>query len=391
MLLGNEISRKHGEIQIDGPLITLVDLDSRNGTFVNGQRITRAVLRSHDIVRCGEWIGVVDSVIDTLGFREISPDWFGGSRLSEAIEPATRIQSELAIIIQGETGTGKEGAAQAIHRWSNRRGSFVAVNCAALPEQLAESALFGHKKGAFSGAEKASLGLFRAAEGGTLFLDEILELPRSIQAKLLRAIEQREVLPLGETQPVPVDVRIVTATQESLSTAVKDDRFRADLLARLDGLTVVLPPLRERREDIIPLFLQFIRQQASSPVPSLDAKLAESLCIYDWPLNVRELAILTRRLLDLHGQATTLKRSHLPDRMQSISQSPSKVMGEETVTRPKQSTKDDEQFEALVAALRDHEGNVAKAAAALGLNRHRAYRLLTARPEFSRVKLGAKE
>jgi transcriptional regulator with PAS, ATPase and Fis domain len=260
-----------------------------------------------------------------------------------------------------------------------------------LPEQLAESELFGHRRGAFSGAEKSNTGLFRAADGGTLFLDEILELPRSIQAKLLRAIERQEVLPLGETQTVPVDVRIVTATQESLSAAVKDERFRADLLARLDGLTVVLPPLRERREDIVPLFLQFLSRQVSGSAVSLDSKLVESLCIYDWPLNVRELAILTRRLLDLHGQKPTLKRSHLPDRMQTPSQGALEATSEEPVKRSKQSTKDDAQFEALIAALREHEGNVAKAAAALGLNRHRAYRLLTARPDFSREKLGEKE
>ncbi len=170
-----------------------------------------------------------------------------------------------------------------------------------LPVHLAESELFGHKKGAFTGADKASPGLFRAAHQGTLFLDEIQELPASIQPKLLRVLEQREVLPLGEVMPVPIDVRTVVATQSSLAKASLEGRFRADLHARLDGLTVTLPPLRARREDIVPLFLQQLNQNSPGPATAIEPKFAEALCIYDWPLNVRELVQLVRRLVSVNA------------------------------------------------------------------------------------------
>src|SRR5262249_27762503 len=154
-----------------------------------------------------------------------------------------------------------------------RRGAFVAVNCAALPGHLVEAELFGYRKGAFTGAERASPGLFRAAQGGTLFLDEVLELPAEVQPKLLRALQQREGQGLGEPAPVAVDVTVVAAAQEPLAEAVRAKRFRADLQARLDGLTVVLPPLRERRDDVAPLFREFLREHAGGRAPELDPKL----------------------------------------------------------------------------------------------------------------------
>ena len=179
------------------------------------------------------------------GFTEIAPGWYGGATLAAAAAPGRRTGADLPIIVQGETGTGKEGMARALHDWSGRRGPMVAVNCAALPAELAEAELFGYRKGAFTGADVHSPGLFRAAEGGSIFLDEILELPLPLQAKLLRVLEERRVRALGETRDVPIDVKIVVATQEPLADAVAERRFRADLQARLDGLTLVLPPLRD--------------------------------------------------------------------------------------------------------------------------------------------------
>lgn len=383
-LAGTEISRRHAELRIDGPLLVIRDLKSRNGVQVNGRKRVEAPLALGDVVRCGEWVGIVVADDDAGGLKEIAPGWFGGATLTAATEPARRLAADLPIIVEGETGTGKEGMARAIHGWSKRRGSFIAVNCAALPAHMAEAELFGYRKGAFTGAERASPGFFRAADGGTIFLDEILELPLEIQPKLLRVLEQREVQPLGETRPVAVDVRVVAATQESLTAAVADRRFRADLHARLDGLTVVLPPLRERRQDIVPLFSEFLRQHGGGPPPTLEAKLVEAIAVYNWPLNVRELLLLARRLLSVNGHEKVLKKLHLPDRMiprgpdtENPNRAPIK-----SGRRRWRKTDNTGEFEAFVEALGSHN-SVAKAAEVIGISRARAYRLLAAHPEFS--------
>jgi arginine utilization regulatory protein len=187
---------------------------------------------------------------------------------------------------------------------------------------------------------------------------------------------------LGDTRQTPVDVRMIAATQEPLGPAVADRSFRPDLQARLDGLTVVLPPLRARREDITPLFLEFLRQHCGGQPPALEPKLVETLCLYDWPLNVRELVLLARRLLGVQGHEPVLRKSFLPERMlrrAPDSQPPAASAGQQA----RRSTDDDSEFEALIEALRRHGGSVAKAAAAMGINRARAYRLLSAHPDLS--------
>jgi len=262
----------------------------------------------------------------------------------------------------------------------------VPVNCSALPEHLVESELFGHCRGAFTGADKGSLGFFRAAHGGTLFLDEVQELAPSIQAKLLRAVERREVTPVGDARAISVDVRILCASQAPLQSLVSTGRFRADLQARLDGLTVVLPPLRNRREDIAPLFMEFLRQQSLVPCPAIAPGLIESLCTYDWPLNVRELLFLTRRLTALHGSESVMVREHLPARiLESGRKLPARIEGPEQSKsiRPWHPVNDETEFAALVQALKQHRGNVSRAAASIDISRARAYRLLSAHPEFA--------
>jgi transcriptional regulator with PAS, ATPase and Fis domain len=271
------------------------------------------------------------------------------------------------VILQGETGTGKERVAEAIHGWSGRAGRFVAVNCAALPEALAEAELFGYRRGAFTGADRANPGLFRAADRGTLLLDEVSDLPLALQAKLLRVLEQREVQPLGETRPIPVDVRVIVAGQQPLIEAVRAGRFRPDLLARLEGLTVGLPPLRARREDVIPLFTQLLAPATDGQIPALGSDFAERLCVYDWPFNVRELVLLAKRLIVVRGPGATLTEEDLPDRMR---ESPAaKPLRETASTEPVQ-------LPALIAALRTAGGNVSRAAALMGISRQRAYRLM---------------
>jgi sigma-54 dependent transcriptional regulator, acetoin dehydrogenase operon transcriptional activator AcoR len=392
VLSGGEASRRHAEFRIDGPIAAVRDLDSRNGVFVNGERVADAPLAPGDVIRCGEWIGVLVATTEPAGaasFAAIGQGWYGGATLRAAVEPARRLAIDLPIVIQGETGTGKEGTARAIHAWSGRSGPFIAVNCAALPAELAEAELFGYRKGAFTGAAQTSPGLFRAAEGGSIFLDEILDLPPGLQPKLLRVLEDRHVRALGETRDAPVDVRVIAATQESLTTAVANRRFRADLHARLDGLTVVLPPLRARREDIALLFMEFIRQYAGGRPPAIEAKLIEALCLYDWPLNVRELLLLARRLLGLHGHEPTLKRAHLPHRMlerraESAGADASDGAPPLAGGKPARRTTDDRsEFDALIEALRREQGSVARAAALIGVSRARAYRLISAHPDFS--------
>lgn len=378
VLVGDEASRRHAEIWRDGPLVVITDLESRNGVTVNGAREKESPLVAGDVIRCGEWVGVAVSEPVPAELSEIAPSWFGGAVLQGAVAPARRLKLEVPVVIQGETGTGKEGMARGLHAWSGRAGPFLAINCAALPAQLVESELFGYHRGAFTGAEAASLGLFRAAEGGTLLLDELTDLPLETQAKLLRVLEQREVVPLGSSKPVPIDVRILAATQEPLEDAVKDGRFRADLLARLDGLRVKLPPLRARREDIVPLFTRILREVAGESCPALDPKFVERLTVYDWPLNVRELRSLATQLVAVYGDERVFKRAHLPERIlgRAVQVSERPVASREK--RAWRRTDDEQEMEALVAALRENGGTVSRAAKAMGIPRGRVYRLLEA-------------
>jgi transcriptional regulator with PAS, ATPase and Fis domain len=357
---------------------SIADLGSRNGVQVNGRRVAEAQLQPHDVVRIGGWVGIVTTAPGD--FEEIAPGLWGSAAIASALAPLRQVAAnDLPIVLEGETGTGKEVFASALHRWSGRGGPLVAVNCAALPEALAEGELFGYRRGAFTGAERASPGFFRAAEGGTLLLDEISDLPLGLQAKLLRVLEQREVQPLGEPRTVPIDVRVVVAGQQSLAAAVRAGRFRADLLARLDGLTVKLPPLRERREDVLPLFSQLLTKAGSGPAPAFESDFAERLCIHDWPFNVREVVLLSRRILALHGSGTTLRAHHLPDRLGQQIEARTNVSSEagsaEAVSGVT-SAEEPVQLPALLAALRAAGGNVARAAAILGISRGRAYRLM---------------
>ncbi len=195
------------------------------------------------------------------------------------------------VLLNGESGTGKEVVAKAIHRCSARaRSEMVAVNCAALPEQLLESEMFGHMKGAFTGAYSDKKGLFEAADGGTLFLDEISSMPLMLQGKLLRALQEGDIRRIGDTRDRHVDVRVIAASNSDLEQAVVDGRFRSDLYYRLAVITVDLPPLRKRMEDVLPLARHFVEVECSSGrPPSISAAAAKLLVNYDWPGNVREL------------------------------------------------------------------------------------------------------
>jgi propionate catabolism operon transcriptional regulator len=247
-------------------------------------------------------------------------DLRGQSGAMEALRQSVVLyaRSPATVLIQGETGTGKELVAQAIHREGphrlGRERPFVAVNCGALAESLLESELFGHEEGAFTGARRGGhAGLFEAANGGTLFLDEIGEMPLALQTRLLRVLEEREVMRVGGTRPVPVDVRVISATHCELDARVREGRFRADLFYRLAVLRLTLPPLRERTEDVAPL-AEWSLKQAMAPLgapphPNLHAELASCVPLltrYGWPGNVRELRNLMERLA-LHLAAEPLR------------------------------------------------------------------------------------
>jgi len=209
--------------------------------------------------------------------------------------------TDASVLIRGETGTGKEVVARLVHGASQRRGGpFVAVNVSAIPEALAESELFGHVRGAFTGADKARTGRFVAAHGGTLFLDEIGEMPRGVQVKLLRALQEREVTPVGASEAIPVDVRVVAATHRDLEGMIEEGTFREDLFYRLDVVPIEIPPLRERRGDIPALAEHFraeVNARESRNVPGFALDVLQRLGVYDWPGNVRELENLVERLV----------------------------------------------------------------------------------------------
>jgi transcriptional regulator with PAS, ATPase and Fis domain len=209
--------------------------------------------------------------------------------------------TDASVLIRGETGTGKEVVARLIHGASHRRsGPFVAVNVSTIPEPLAESELFGHVRGAFTGADKSRTGRFVAAHGGTLFLDEIGEMPRGVQVKLLRALQEREVTPVGASEAIPVDVRVVAATHRDLEGMIEEGAFREDLFYRLDVVPIEIPPLRERRQDIPALAEHFradVNAREGRAVPGFALDVVQRLGAYDWPGNVRELENLVERLV----------------------------------------------------------------------------------------------
>jgi transcriptional regulator with PAS, ATPase and Fis domain len=348
------------------------DLGSTNGTWVDGKRVEHAPVAAGSVLRVGDWVGVfVRELEGAPGFGELAPDLFGGSAMAELLAPLVRAgTSNLPVLLIGATGTGKERLARAAHHFSGRTGEFVAVNCAALPEQLAEAELFGYRRGAFTGAERANSGHFRAAHRGTLFLDEMPELSLALQAKLLRVLEDGQVMGLGESSTTKVDVRIVSASQRPLREQVAQGRLRQDLAARLNGLELCIPALADRRADIASLFEQFLQRTSGGRTPKVEGRLIEALCLHGWPENVRELELVARRLLAVHGHEQTLRHQHLPPEIAALNEdkrshrsAPPRSRREHDLARVQQ-------------ALAQRGGNVRAVAAELGLSRQRIYRLL---------------
>jgi transcriptional regulator with GAF, ATPase, and Fis domain len=282
----------------------------------------------------------------------------------------------LPVLLSGETGTGKEVLAQEVHLLSKRAGPFVPVNCGALPESLMEAQLFGHTRGAFTGAAKDEIGFVRSADGGTLFLDEIADLHQSSQAALLRVLQSGEVTPVGSAKPLHADVRIVAATHKDLDALMRQGAFRRDLYSRLAGYVHALPSLEDRQEDLGMLVAALLMRHARGANVELRVETARALFAYAFPLNVRELEQCLSAAIVLAAGAP-LSPTHLPDKIRAArtSRPPSAESitdrGSETL-----SPEDSAIREALAQALVESGGNVSEAARRLGKARQQAQRWL---------------
>ena len=291
-------------------------------------------------------------------------------RLAEQVAP-----TESTVLIQGESGTGKEVIARYIHELSARsEGPFLSLNCGALPESLLESELFGHVKGSFTGAVRDKQGLFAAARGGTFFLDEIGEMSPAIQVKLLRVLQEREAIPVGGTEAVPLDVRVVAATNRDLEEEIKRGRFRTDLFYRLNVIAIHLPPLRDRRDDIpifVDAFLKRIAKEHGEEPKSLAPDALEVIMAYDWPGNVRELENALERAVVL-VKANLIPLSAIPTKVTERKAEP--LVTEEVRTNP---TLDVIEQAYITWVLNAEGGNKTRAAEVLGIDPSTLYRKLS--------------
>jgi DNA-binding NtrC family response regulator len=299
------------------------------------------------------------------------------AKMAAVLEIVERVADTPAtILIMGESGTGKDLLARALHFSSQRReGPFIPINCVAIPENLIESELFGYAKGAFTDARQAKTGLFIAARGGTLFLDEIGEMPLPLQSKMLRAIEDKKIRPLGATEEIPVDVRIVAATNANLEKALDEGRFRSDLYYRLSTVTLMVPPLRDRPADIPLLIRHFLLRasaEAGRPVPEIEAQAMERLLRYRWPGNARELQNAIQRGVIL-ARDNILTVRELPPKVAGLDLSPARMLGEAVDKRISLDQLERDYIRAVVDAV---EGNKTEAANILQIDRKTLYRKL---------------
>lgn len=305
VLNDSSVSRFHARLEVDPRGYRLIDLQSKNGTWIGSTRIAEAWLEPGQIVRCGTAELTFSLLEDEVEVPVSTRSRFGrlrgkSERMREVFAMLERVApSDITVLVEGESGTGKELVAEAIHEASARRkGPLVVFDCSAVSPELIESELFGHVKGAYTGASSARAGAFETAQGGTLFLDELGELSLELQPKLLRALEQRQIRRVGGNDVTPIDVRIIAATNRRLRSLVEEGNFREDLYYRLNVISIELPPLRERPEDIPLLVEHFIRdieRQQGIGELNVSFQTMEKLKAYHWPGNVRELRNFVER------------------------------------------------------------------------------------------------
>ena len=378
------MSTRHARLVRDGDGYALVDEGSTNGSFVNGARTGRCRLGAGDIVETGHsfWRFVVFVPAEGASLGEASAG-IGPTRticpsFVEQIRFVERIaRGKLSVLILGETGTGKEVVARHVHAKSGRKGELRAINCAAIPASLLETELFGHRRGAFTGATEDRSGLVEAAERGTLLLDEVGDLPAEAQAKLLRVLQDGEIVRVGDTRPRKVDVRVVAATNRDLPQLVRAGRFREDLYARLAGFTLTLPPLRERREDIGLLVAHLLRRFGGDEAAKvrLHVEVMRRLLAHTWPFNVRELERTMEALLLLADGGRAIDARHL-----ALALAAPRALDPAPSTPPPAGKPVRESDEALRARLEsliaEHGGNISAIARGMGRSRVQIHRWL---------------
>lgn len=346
-------------------------MNSSNGTFVAGRRVTVCAAQPGSVLRVGDTFVWVLTMIEPWEPPNAKALLIGGTSLA----PIRRLiglvgPTSLRVLVLGESGTGKELVARALHAASRRTGPFVPVNCSALPAALVESELFGHARGAFTGADRARHGLFVAAQGGTLFLDEVGELDPLAQAKLLRVIEDGEVRPIGSDRALRIDARIIAATNRDIGQAVEQEKFRGDLRARLGEVEMTIPPLRSRTEDL-PALCRHLLHRSGGADTVIKPDALEALAIHDWPLNVRELDNVLRTATLESSALITLE--NLPERIHSRWFS----RRAEVSTRITPPDRDGDELRKRVEhELGQSNGNIRHAALAVGVARGHLYRLL---------------
>jgi DNA-binding NtrC family response regulator len=301
-------------------------------------------------------------------------------KLAEHVSP-----TESTVLIQGESGTGKEVIARYIHNLSNRAdGPFLSINCGALPENLLESELFGHVKGSFTGAVRDKQGLFAAARGGSFFLDEVGEMPPSLQVKLLRVLQEREAIPVGATEAIPVDVRIIAATNRDLEEEIRRGNFRSDLFYRLNVIALNLPTLRERRDDLLLLleaFLQTMAQEGGTEPKALASEALDAVMVYEWPGNVRELENALEHAVVL-SRGNLIEAGALPERITRRRKEP--LVAERSYRNP---TLEVIERAYIMWVLQAEGGNKTRAAEVLGIDPSTLYRKLSRYEEQVEAKV----
>jgi DNA-binding NtrC family response regulator len=301
-------------------------------------------------------------------------------KLAEHVAP-----TDSTVLIQGESGTGKEVIARYIHNLSSRSdGPFLSINCGALPENLLESELFGHVKGSFTGAVRDKQGLFAAARGGSFFLDEVGEMPASLQVKLLRVLQEREAIPVGATEAIPVDVRIIAATNRELEEEIRRGNFRSDLFYRLNVIAINLPPLRERRDDLLLLIealLQNLATETGTEPKALASEALDAVMVYEWPGNVRELDNALEHAVVL-TRGNLIEASHLPERITKRRKEP--LVAERSYLNP---TLEVIERAYIMWVLQAEGGNKTRAAEVLGIDPSTLYRKLSRYEEQVEVKV----
>lgn len=375
-------SRQHAELTRAGDRLVLRDLGSRNGTRVNGATVEGTIeLAAGDVVELGRVLLLVHRAVPGLP-RPDHPALVGvSSALAEVLEQIRQVAPrETTTLILGETGVGKELVAQALHQESGRTGAFVAVNCGGVADTVLQSELFGHKRGAFSGAAEGRAGLVQSAKHGTLFLDEIGDASPSLQVSLLRLLQDREYRPIGSDTALTTDARFVAATHRPLEAlAIESGAFRQDLLARLSKWVIRVPPLRERLEDVPHLAAAFAVRHAGGPI-RLSPRLVLALLRYPWPANVRELdAVIERLVVAQPGTDTLDVTAWLTERLAPPAP-PAEPASPPAAAAPAGDRRGGQAARPaaaeLRALLRDAGGNVRAVARELGYSRNTLYRWL---------------